>query len=388
MENNAHNTSTPNKEKNNFLPGAAVLCLSYVLLCLYAPFSTRLAGEWSTLALAIAACALSVFALTRIAGSFKAVSGFVFVVAIFMFLGGSVLPVALFVSFAAASCIWAYLLLKVKHPALWALPALPLIICALSVRSVGAAMLSVSSVICSLCLAYVIRSRRDRVSAVCNISAGLCVSVAVALVYAVYVLRGEISGTVIRELLDSAKQSMILTIDGMLSQMGMLAEVGLDVTNIASVAVSSVFNLLPAIVIVICNVCAYVLHSLFMSVLFTTPEQRQQSVDMLEFNMSIHSAIIYIVAIILSLILSSDKTAMYGAVAQNLAVVLAPGLILIALAGMRALMAKKASCLGTLLYVGVIFLLASLSVIVITVVALIGAILIIAANIAQAKKEK
>ena len=168
--------------------------------------------------------------------------------------------------------------------------------------------------------------------------------------------------------------------------MELLSEVGLDVTNIASVAVSSAFNLLPAIIIVICNVCAYVLHSLFMSVLFVTDEQRKESVDMLNFDMSIYSAIIYIAALVLSFVLGNGKAAMYGAVAQNLVLVLAPGLILVALAGMRALTARKASCLGSLLYFGIIFLLASLSPIAITVTALAGAILIIAANVAKSKK--
>ena len=69
--------------------------------------------------------------------------------------------------------------------------------------------------------------------------------------------------------------------------------------------------------------------------------------------------------------------------------ILIPGLILTALAGIRMLtMRKGPSCLGTLVYMGSIFLIASLSPAVIIAASVLGAILIIITNIAKAKAEK
>ena len=109
---------------------------------------------------------------------------------------------------------------------------------------------------------------------------------------------------------------------------------------------------------------------------------------MLSFEMSLTSSIVYIASLVFSLLLVSESLALWGTAAENIALVLAPGLILTALAGIRALsMRKGPSCLGTLLYLGVIFMLASLSGIVIMLVALVGAVLNIVAHIAKRKSQ-
>ena len=84
--------------------------------------------------------------------------------------------------------------------------------------------------------------------------------------------------------------------------------------------------------------------------------------------------------------LVSDNLALYGTAAENLMLILAPGLVLTALAGVKALTSRKGpSCLGALAYMLLIFLVASLSPYIIFTVALGGAILIILAHINKRK---
>ncbi len=349
-------------------------------------------GEWLSLAAAIALCVLGGAALSRMAGSFKPIAGFAIVVAIFVFLGGAVLPMALLVAFASASCIYAGLLLERKSWIRWILPAIPLVIAGVLTRSPSGALFALATVPCSAMLALSINKKYDRVGAICRISAGICGFAAAIFAVGVYSFAGELSLSAARDLIDSAKTGLTLMLDGAMTEMsemlgGELA--GLDVTNVTELAVSAVFNLLPAIVITLANIAAYVIHSLFMSVYFTTDEQRKQALPMMAFEMSLTSAVVYIAALILSLVLVSDGAALYGTAAENVMLVLAPGLILTALAGIRVLTLRKGpSCLGTLLYLGVIFMLASLSPYVIMAVALVGAVLTVVAHIVKSKVKK
>ena len=163
-----------------------------------------------------------------------------------------------------------------------------------------------------------------------------------------------------------------------------------DMRTVIDAAVGTMFNLLPGLLITLCNVVAYVIHSKYLTVCYPDPKKsRDELAPMLEFDISLTSAIVYIVAVIATFVLVTGGSALYGAVAENIVIVLAPGLILVALGGIRELIAKKGpSCLGTLIYFGVIFLLATLSIYAIIGVALAGAVLIILAYVSDYKKRK
>ena len=116
---------------------------------------------------------------------------------------------------------------------------------------------------------------------------------------------------------------------------------------------------------------------------FANEKDREQITPMLSFDMSLASAIVYILAVITSLFFTSGRVEIAGAVAENVVIVLAPGLVITALSVIRAFMTKKGpSCLGTLGYFGIILMLASFSPIAIGCVALAGAILLICSHIA------
>lgn len=377
------------RQGNASLATVALLCLSYTLLCIYPSLLIHtVSGEWLSAVLGLSACAVAVFALFKIAGSFKPISGFVFIAGLFLLFGNAIFPVALFVSLVAAACIYAWLLLKGGAPFALATPAIPLVICAAVTRNAVLSAMSLIPLLCALCLAYAVKTKKGRVGATCVISAGICLAVASAFVYAAYSLSGEISAAAIRSMIDYGKIQLTAAVNNVLAEMNNMLGTGLDVTNMAEVMVSSTFNLLPAIIIVVANVFAYIMHSLFLSVCYVTDDDRKQALDLFKFDMSLTSAIVYVSALVLAAVLSSGSSALFGAAAENLVLVLAPGLVLTALAGIRALTVKKASCLSTLLYFGIIFMLASFSMVVISLVALVGAAFIIVAHISRSKKAK
>ena len=366
-----------------------LLGLCYTVACVYLPLAVSVnMGEWLTLAVALGICALGGFALTRMAGSFKPIAGFVIIMSIFVVLGGAVLPMALLVAFASAACAYAWLLLNRPSLPVWVLPVLPAAIGIALTRDASGALFALATLPCSHALAFSIKNKLQRVSAICRISAAMCAFIAVAFIFTVYSFTGEISFSAARELIDVAKVELTLMLDGAVGEMSEFLGVDTASLDVAELAVGAAFNLLPAIVITVANVAAYLIHSLFMSVYFTTDEQRKQALPMLSFEMSLTSSIVYVASLVFSLLLVSESLALWGTAAENIALVLAPGLILTALAGIRALsMRKGPSCLGTLLYLGVIFMIASLSGIVIMLVALVGAVLNIVAHIAKRKSQ-
>ncbi len=377
-------------EKTRETAELALSCLFYIFAAAYIPIALYLPmNEWLSAVIALTVCVLGVAVLAKIAHGVRNIIGYIIIVGIFVLFGGMLLPIGIFSAFASASCVFAYLISKKRAPFVWGIPAIPLIISILIVKSVTGAVLSLFALPCSVMLAWAVKDKCGRVEAVCRISFGICLSAVLLFMCTVYSAYGEISVQNAKLLIEAAREQVTVILNSATEEIGSvlgydLTSVG--ITNIIDVSVSSLFNLLPALVITLANISAYIIHSLYLSVIYTTEEEKKEALPMLSLDMSLASAILYIVSMILAFVLTSDKTAIYGTAAENLMLVLAPGLILTALAGIRTLTSRRGpSCLGTLLYLGVIFLLVSLSVYAIVGVSLVGAILIILANIAKKK---
>lgn len=369
-----------------------ILGLYYVLACVYVPLCAFLDLSVTALSvISLAVCVLGVVVMTRAAGTFKAVMGYAIILGIFIFLGGSLIPAGMFSAFATAVCIFTHLQLKYPSPFLWGLPALSFIVTLVVTGSAVAAAISIATLPVAIALAGAVKEKAGKVSAICRISTGICVSVAAVFLCAVYTQHGGLSFDLCRQTIDAAREISIQLVKDAASQMESMMGTPLmafEDENIAYV-VSVVFNVLPAIVIIVANVISYVIHSMFLSIHFISLEDKKQALPMLSFQMSLPSAIIFLLSLVLSFVLSTDSSAVWGAVAQNIMLILIPGLILTALAGIRVLtMRKGPSCLGTLVYLGAIFLIASLSPLVIIAASVLGAILIIITNVAKAKAKK
>ena len=201
---------------------------------------------------------------------------------------------------------------------------------------------------------------------------------------------GSITMTTLRAFVDETKSQSIVMMNTLIDEMaGAVGGLPVDITGYVDVAVQTVFNLIPAIIIIIGNVGAYVMHSMLLSICFTDEKTKKDALPMLAFEMSLVSAIVFLISIILAFALTSADTAFYGAVAENVMIILCPGLVLTTLGALRILTSRKGpSCLGTLLYFGVIFMLCSFSLPVIIICSIIGAILIILANISRSRPKQ
>ena len=387
------NTNTNEQSRPTSSLDLLLCCLFYVLAGSYIPIAVYLPmPEWASAVLALGICIAGVFVLYRIARTFSAIAVYVILLGIFILFGGSLLPIGLLSAFITATCVFAHMVISKRSPIIWGLPIIPLIIAILLFRSPSAAVLSIATLPCALFLAYSVKNTLSRISAVCHISFGICISVILLFCATVWSAYGELTLSAVRAAIDLLKEQVILTLSAAVAELeGMLgtASATTDVKNLVEVTVASMFNLLPALIITLANVISYVIHSLFLSISYPSTDDIKAVQPMLQHDMSLTSAIVYLVSFVLSFILVSESTALYGSAAENMMLILAPGLILMTLSAIRAFSAKKGpSCLGTLLYFGVIFVLVSFSAIAIIAVSFAGAIVTILAYIAKRKSNQ
>lgn len=383
----------PRESNATALAETLLLCLYYVLACTYIPLCSFLGiNETVVSAISLAVCVLGLFALSRAAGTFKAIVGYAIILGIFVFFGGGITLAGIFAAFSTAACIYAHLLLKRPSPFLWGLPAIPFVIALLTVSTATAAVVSLATLPASLTLVWAIKDKAGRVGAICRISTGICAIAILAFLCSVYSAYGEITLTACKDAIDASKIAvsdiLTSTAHDMENALGTEATL-INIDGTIDYAVGIVFNVLPAVLVICANLIAYILHSMMLSIECVTLEDKKEALPMMSFEMSIVSAIVFLISLVLSFVLTSEKTALYGAVAKNLMLILVPGLILTALAGLRAFaMRKGPSCLGTIVYMGAIFLIASLNAFVLIAASIAGAVLIILANIAKAKADK
>ncbi len=380
------------KQNNNKnLISTALLSLYVVFAACYIPIVLLMnIGELPLMALSLIACALSVAALAFAAGSFKSIFGYAMTVIALIFLGATALPIGLFSSFAVGACIYAYLLLKQRSAFLYGIPAIAPIIIALVTKQLTGIILSLIWIPCALLLFYAVKKRLARVSAICHISVGICLGIVVLLGMFVFSIYGSITMTTLRAFVDEIKHQTIVMMNVMIDEMASaVGDMPINLKDYVEMAVQTVFNLMPAIIIVIGNVGAYVMHSMLLSVCFNSDEERKEVLPMLSFEMSLSSAIIFITSLVLAFVLVTGDLAFYGAIAENIMLILCPGLILTTLGALRMLTTRKGpSCLGSLLYFGVIFMLCSFSLPAIIICSIAGAILVILSHISKMRSEK
>jgi hypothetical protein len=394
------NTSNNIKKRKNKRPDGKLsvgdiitLCIYYVAACCFIP--AVLCINISTSVVNVAAlimCIISTAIMAKAAGSWKSVAGYAVTVFLVVFLFGAVLPVALFTSFTSAICIYALLLTKHRHPLLYGLPLFPFAISLVFVGGIAGALISVASLPCTLMLIYSVRKKLDRIATVCRMSFGICAVVAAGFLFFLYVKYGKLSLELIRGFMSAAREAVTSNLISASDRMATLMNstdlpLG-DLNAYAATAVSATFNLLPAIIIVIANVLSYFIHSMFLGIYAITDEERKEIYPMLTFDMSLISAIVYLSVLVLSFALVTDKLALWGAVAENMMLILAPGLILTALGALRMITSRKGpSCLGSIIYMLVLFSLLSFSGPAIIIVAAAGAVVIIISHVASKKKK-
>jgi len=385
-----------NKIKDNKLNDKltpVLLSLLYIVSCIFIPLIVGIEmGEWLISAISLTVSILSLVAFSKVAKGFRHVFIYALILGATLFIGGFVLTGVL-ASVIGAVCMFSYLCFKAPIYITVALPAIAYLPALAITRDPVISAAVFFTLPASLLCVYAIKSKRPRISAICHVSVGFCISFAAIVAIAVFKFNGSISREAFFSFAESAKEMLGSAMREAFELLGDSANetlgINVDLDLLAENVVTVTFNLLPAIIVLIANALSYLIHTLSLILLFPDEKDKEEIAPMLVFEMSIHSAFIFIAAVILSFALTADSVALYGAVADNLVIILMPGFIITALAALRFFVAKRQpSCFGTLLYLGAIFMIASFSYPVLLVAGLAGSIVRIVVFFKKRAKSK
>ncbi len=300
---------------------------------------------------------LGIWLCSKLAGSFRAVLVFVFVVGAMLFMG---IPTVVSVFFLLIA-LTAYAL----YNRLYILPV-PAAIGAFLIpffltSSIVISALSLVFILAATALFLCFKKDKNRTSTVCTVSFWLLVPVLALLAVkffvidggqieelkeAVVVFRDEITVSLFNELMTVLMQTYEIS--------GADLGVGLPTENIASLisyTIMLVFRYLPAMIVVVSFITCYVIHSLFVTLVSPITEDKGKIIRAITFNMSVTSAVLFLICLVASLVLEKEGLDLYATVAQNLYVILFPGLMLITVSFVTSLAkGPQASCVGAITY--------------------------------------
>ena len=159
-----------------------------------------------------------------------------------------------------------------------------------------------------------------------------------------------------------------------------------DATAAMTEMVSNAFNLLPALFIITLFVISFIIHSLYISLIEHTVEDKKEIINSITFEMSLASAITFLLALAASLIFAKEEPQISVA-AQNIYTILYPGLTMMTLAFLSSRKkGEPTSCLPVLLYMMILAMLVFITDIALMVASIAGAAIIILSEINKHKK--
>ena len=384
------------KELRGTLDTSSALLLSFVaaLLCAFAPISlfynmTELAFE----GLSLVVLAATLFAFYRMIGMGRAfvilaiISG-----AAFLFSGVSM--ISLPIAFVVSVSLIAYILLTADsiHARIIAIlsSVLAFVVSVLLTGTLFGSALAFLPLAAALALYYSVIKCLEKVSAICHISAALIICVFGALAVK-YLLTFGADATPLVNLINEARETVTsLTSQALFTAYGEIMSISMtDAEALSSAAVNATFNLLPAIIVIIANLFSFFIHSTMLSALFSKRDPVGEVKEMMLFDMSIHSAIIFLSSFFLALILSVSEVSVWSVTLENVAVILMPAMVLTGVMMLRGLtMHKKGSCFVALVYFASIFLIFYIPTVMLPIASVAGAVTVILNTIAKRKLKK
>ena len=183
-----------------------------------------------------------------------------------------------------------------------------------------------------------------RVGVICITSLALGASLVAAVAVAVYHHLGTLDPTALLEALDSFRELLIQRITSAEIPDGLPAETVAELEKMltyssAKNVVDSVFNLLPALFVVMVNLLSAAAQALQHAALRTFGFGDSITLRVRVFRMSLISCVVFLVAYLVALLENGDTSTLAGTVAQNVYTILLPGL---AMAGMLRIMMSLA----------------------------------------------
>ncbi len=336
-----------------------------------------------TLSMAMPLAGIGVCILVTV--SPKPIIPFCFIAAFILFFGINVVLSSVLCVFLILIAIYAYLF----EQRLWfaALLANVLSLAALFFLSgsIAVLLLSLAFIPAALMLFSSFRQKKQRVASVVSISSAMALTLTVALLAFIYVKDGNLYAETLRTFFDSLKTQITEAVVTALTNALTNVELPITPADAKAIALSAItftFNLLPAILAIVFFVISFVAHSLYISILSVTVEDKREITNAVTFKMSVTSAVIFIVSYLLALILSSDGIGVYAVAAQNLYTILFPGFTLVCFGFFGGLVRSgRGSCLGTLVYFAMFALLFVFTDVMLVIASFAGALIVIISEI-------
>ena len=241
-------------------------------------------------------------------------------------------------------------------------------------------------------LHFLFKKGKQRVSSVCTLSFVLGAPMVALFLVFLFVSEGGLSLEIVKNFFTSLREGFIKGLSDTLveasKQAGATAEIisSADATAAMTAVVSAAFNLLPALFIIALFVATFLIHSLYISMIEPTVEDKKEITNAITFKMSLASAIFFLLSFAAALILQK-KEPQFSVAAQNIYTILYPGLTMITFAFLGShKKGEAASCLPSLLYMLLFALLIFFTDIALLVASIAGSVIIIISEISKRKK--
>lgn len=306
-------------------------------------------------AISSAVAVVGIAVLILVAGTARPVLWFCILSAVILFFGGVPQIAGIFVSFITSVSLFAFVINEIRSPLIYIVAPAAYFAAYAVLGDFVLPSLALLFLPASVVLAVSVRRGAARVGAVCRVSAAFACFVLLFISARMFMKYGLLGFDDIRAYIESLKTYLTELVADRV--MNTASVIGYDISRADALElfgslITSIFNILPALFIVSCNIAAFAVHSLYVTMLVCIGEDKAITIRALSFRMSVTSAVVFIVAFFVNAFMSSDKNYLVAASAENIAIVLQPGLTVIAFAFINALAARKQiSCFGALLYV-------------------------------------
>ncbi len=391
---NQKNQSSAPMQHNRTAAELFLLGATQLLLSLYLPITLFLnINELVLQAISIVASVLAVFAFSRLSVSRKGIVSYILILVIGFMMLGTVMS-GFVASLIGSIYILAYLLIiseKSWGKLLALMPSLlAYIISSLLLTGPVLALVALVHLLAAILLAYSFSKKLGRVSVICHTSLGIILTFLIGVAAVFLTFYGtDISalGTAVETMRSFFIRSLSDAFSTVYTTLGVTLS-SVDSAELSSVIVNTLFNLLPAIVIIISNIIAFMLQSIMTAFFIKKDTSREDAASMLSFEMSTVSAVVFLTSFLIAAILSNEIS-VWSATAENISLILMPGLIYTAVFALKVLLfSKNPSCFSALLYIGCIMLFFYIPSVMFTIGALAGAVIIIINNVKKAKAQK
>ncbi len=333
--------------------------------------------------------AVSIIAQIRLTHSVMGAIGHIVILSSIALLGGSPFLSGLFGALLSACCSFSVFC---RHGGGAYAPALPLLsygISALILQDPIPAALSLIVLPPALMLLLCLRTKAARIPAICRISVAVLAGALPVVGLAIHHQVGTLSMASLRQFLEDIRLGAANAFAESIAIAGIPLGTNSDTAEYANALVNALFNVFPALIVIAAMLVAYGIHSAALRCLIGQGEDLHTLKKMISFDMSLTSALLYFAAMLLSMILVGEQTALFGAVAQNLYLILAPGMLMTAWIAMNALLfAKAPSCFSTIVYFGILLLLFNFPSIMLPLAAAFGAGVVILGRIRLRQNKK